>query len=102
MKSDFMVKTAKIIEEVLARTCIDIDAEVIKALLQDELRAYYAALNEHYDDGYADGYDDGRAEAESDNEEAVESAYEKGYSLGYSDGHAEGHSEVRALISRSI
>ena len=38
MKSDFMVKTAKIIAEVRNRTCIDEDAEVLKEILQEELK----------------------------------------------------------------
>ena len=40
MKSDFMVKTAKIIAEIRNRTCIDDDTEVIKEmrLCIEELR----------------------------------------------------------------
>ena len=57
MKSDFMVKTAKIIAEIRTRTCIDDDVEVIKEILQDELKEYYDALHECYDDGYDDGLD---------------------------------------------
>ena len=57
MKSDFMVETAKIIAEIRARTCIDDDVEVIKEILQDELKEYYDALHECYDDGYDDGLD---------------------------------------------
>ena len=51
MKSDFMVKTAKIIAEVRNRTCIDEDVEVIKEILQEELKKYYDALHECYDKG---------------------------------------------------
>ena len=55
-----MVKTAKIIEEVRARTCIDkIDTEVLKEILQDELSEYYDALHECYDAGCDAGYDAG-------------------------------------------
>ena len=50
MKSDFMVKTAKIIAELRNRTCIDEDAEVLKEILQEELKEYYDALHECYDD----------------------------------------------------
>ena len=62
MKSDFMVKTAKIIAEVRNRTCIDEDAEVLKEILQEELKEYYDALHECYDDGYEDGYTAGHSE----------------------------------------
>ena len=56
MKSDFMVKTAKIIAEIRTRTYIDkIDEEFIKEILQD-------ALNEYYDEGYDDGYSEGYCE----------------------------------------
>ncbi len=74
MKSDFMVKTAKIIAEVRNRTCIDEDAEVLKEILQEELKEYYDALHECYDEGYA---------------------------LGYSEGYSEGHSEVKTLLRMS-
>ena len=57
MKSDFMERTAQIIAEIRARTCIDDDVEVIKEILQDELKEYYDALHECYDDGYDDGLD---------------------------------------------
>lgn len=59
MKSDFMVKTAKIIAELRNRTCIDDDAEVIKEILQEELKEYYDALHECYDDGYSLGHSEG-------------------------------------------
>ena len=89
----FMRKTAKIIAEIRAITCIDdVDAEVLEELLQDELIKYH---NEVFTYGHSIGYDDGYSDGLN---EAVESAYDKGYALGY----YEGHSEVRALISRSI
>ena len=81
MKSNFyfMVKTAKIIEEVLVRTCIDkADTEVLADILKDE-------LNECYDDGYA--------ACKSSLEEDVDSAYDEGYSLGHDEGYENGHSE---------
>jgi flagellar biosynthesis/type III secretory pathway protein FliH len=66
MKSDFMVKTAKIIEEVRARTCIDkIDTEVLEEILQD-------ALNEYYDDGYYEGYYEGYDEGYDEGRSGVE------------------------------
>ena len=68
-----MDKTAKIIEEVMVRTCIDkIDRSIIKEIVQDELIKYH---NEVFTYGHSIGYDDG-------------------YALGYS----EGHSEVITLI----
>ena len=122
MKSDFMVKTAKIIAEIRARTCIDDDVEVIKEILQDEFHECYAlgrseeaAERAYYEEAaYCSGFEDGLAEAESDNEsdneaytkEAVESAYNEGYALGYyegrsdgySEGYSDGNSEVKTLI----
>ena len=97
MKSDFMERTAKIIAEIRARTCIDeINIEVLEKILQDELYGYYDELDECYDDGYEDGYTAGHSAAESDNEaytqEAIVRAYEEGYSLGYSDCRSEGNS----------
>ena len=81
MKSDFMVKTAKIIAEVRTRTCIDkIDEEVIDEILQAELKECYDELNDCYDEGYDDGYSDGHPDGHSD---------------GYAEGYAEGHSEVK-------
>ncbi len=72
MKTNFMDKTANIMEEVLARTCIgNVDAEIIEELLQkalDELAGYYeeecyvaiaSARSRAYDDGHSDGYSDG-------------------------------------------
>ena len=90
--TDFMDRTAKILEEVLARTCMDdIDAEVIKERLQDELTEYcrmltgyyaeeyflalYIARTKAYDDGHSDGYDDG-------------------YESGYADCNAKNHYAV--------
>ena len=48
MKSDFMERTAKIIAEIRARTCIDDDVEVIKEILQDELKDYYEECHDEY------------------------------------------------------
>ena len=85
MKSDFMVKTAKIIAEIRNRTCIDDDVEVIKEILQDELKEYYDALHECYDDGYDDGYAAGKSSLE-----------EATYYRGFKDGRAEAESENEA------
>ena len=56
MKPDFMGRTARIIAELRNRTCIDDDVEVIKEILQDELKEYYdAGYSLGYDEGYAAG-----------------------------------------------
>ena len=63
MKPDFMDRTAKVIAEVRARTCIDkIDTEVLEEILKDELTEYHNEVFTYghtigYDDGYADGWD---------------------------------------------
>ena len=56
MPPNFMGGAAKIIAEIRNRTCIDDDVEVIKEILQEELKEYYDALHECYDDGYAAGH----------------------------------------------
>ena len=114
MNTNFMDKTAKIIAEIRSRTCIDDDVEVIKEILQDELKEYYDALHECY----ADGYDDGYAACKSILEGDVDNAYDEGYELGYyeglsdgrsegyqlghydghSEGYSEGHAEVKTLL----
>ena len=89
MKHDFMDRAAKIIEQVLLRTCIDkIDAEAIEEILQDALNEYHDELNEYYEEecyiaissarnkAYDDGHSDG---------------YADGYDVGYDDGYSESH-----------
>ena len=50
---NFMARTAKIMEEVRNRTCIDdVDAEVIQEILQDSLNEYLIMLNEYYAEEY--------------------------------------------------
>ena len=72
MKSDFMVKTAKIIAEVRTRTCIDkIDTEVMEAILEECYIAIDQIQHRAYDEGHSDGY-----------------------SLGYDDGYLDGQSAV--------
>ena len=52
MKSDFMVKTAKIVEEVSARACVDkIDTEVIETILQASLNEYCTMVDEQVRQG---------------------------------------------------
>ena len=93
MKSDFMVKTAKIIAEIRTRTFIDkIDAKFIEEILHDELIKYHNEVftcghNIGYDDGYTDGHKAGL-------DDAADNAYDEGYVLGYALGYDEGRSEV--------
>ena len=80
MKPDFIDSTAKIIEEVLARTCIDkIDTEVLEDILQDELKAYYAELEDYYIEEYHN---------------AISRARNIAYDAGYDDGYSDGKSAV--------
>ena len=59
MKSDFLVKTAKIIADVRARTCIeDVDIDVLEDILNDALHDCY---DDGYDDGRAYGYTEGNS-----------------------------------------
>ena len=81
---NFMVKTAKIIAEVRARTCIDdVDAEVIEEILQNELTEYYRMLAGYYEEEYYNAIASART-----------SAYDNGYADGYDIGYDEGHSAV--------
>ena len=76
MKSDFMVKTAKIIAEIRTRTCIDgIDAEALFEILQDELIKY---RNEVFTYGHSIGYDNGYIAGN-------EAGYAAGYKRGVND-----------------
>ena len=79
MKPNFKSRTAKIIVEVRNRTCIDEDAEILKEILQDELKAYYAELEEYYEEEYYI---------------AITSARSRAYDAGYDDGYAAGKSAV--------
>ena len=98
MQSEFMVKTAKVIEEICFRACIDnVDAEVLEDILRDELIEYHNEVFTYghgigYDDGYDDGYDAGYTDGKSILNGDVDNAYDEGYALGYSDGRSEGNS----------
>ena len=95
MKPDFMGRTARILAELRNRTCIDDDAEVLKEILQDELKEYYDELNGYYEEkccieisrarnsAYYDGHSDGYS-----------LGYDDGYEEGYEVGHSESHSAV--------
>ena len=81
MKPDYMDRTAKIIDEVLVRTCIDkIDTEVLEEILQDSLNEYCTMLNGYYEEEYYNAIDSARSSAYAD-------GHSKGYSLGYSEGY---------------
>ena len=80
MKPNFKSRTAKIIVQVRNRTCIDEDAEILKEILQDELKTYYAELEEYYEKEYCNVISSTRSRA-----------YEAGYNAGHSEGHAEGY-----------
>ena len=79
---NFMGKTAKIIAEVRARTCIDdVDVEVIKEILQDSLNEYYMMLNGYYEEEYYNALNSARSKAYDD-------GYDDGYDVGYDEGHS--------------
>ena len=89
MKPDFTAKTAKILAEISTRTCIDdVDAEVIKDILKDELNEYYSMLDGYYEEEYyiattrarLNAYDEGHSDG-----------YADGYDVGYDDGRSESH-----------
>ena len=84
MKSDSMVKTAKIIAEVRNRTGIDeVDAEALEKLLKDELHEYCRMLDEYYMEGYHN---------------AIYRARSIAYDSGYDDGHSAGHSKSHSAV----
>ena len=102
----FTKSIEKIITEISVITDIDeVHAEVIEKLLQDELRAYYAELEDYYvaissarneayyeghSDGYARGYDVGRDEGR---DEGLKEGYADCQYYGYSDGLKEGYTD---------
>ena len=78
MPPQFRDRAAKIMVDVRNRTCIDdVDAEVIRKILQDELEEecrmldcyyweeYYNELDSARNAGYDDGYDDGYTKSHS-------------------------------------
>lgn len=87
MKPNFKSRTAKIIVEVRNRTCIDEDAEILKEILQDELKTYYAELEEYYEKEYCNVISSTRSKA-----------YYEGYGDGYDDGYADGHFEKHSAV----
>ena len=92
MKSDFLVKTAKIIAEVHTRTFIDkIDAEAIEKILQDELIEECRMLDSYYWEEHYNNYCNEISSVRT-------SAYEAGYDEGYADGHSGGYSESHSAV----
>ena len=88
MKHDVMDRTAKIIEEVLNSTYMDkIDTEIIVDILQGELKAYYAELEEYFNEEYHN------AIARASNS-AYDSGFDDGYDVGYDNGQSDSHSAV--------
>ena len=84
-------KTAKIIAEIRARTCIDDDVEVIKEILQGTLHEYYAALEEYFVEEYYNAVSSARSKAYDDGHS---DGYDDGYESGYADCHAKNHYAV--------
>ena len=83
---NFMVKTAKIIAEMRARTCIDdVDAEVIEEILQNKLTEYYRMLEGYYEEEYYNAISSARSKAY---DEGHSDGYANGYDVGYDDGHS--------------
>ena len=86
MKPNFIVRTAKIIAEISLRTCID-NTEIIEEILKDELKAYYAELEEYYEKEYCDVVSSTRNRA-----------YDAGYGEGYDDGYKAGHFKKHSAV----
>ena len=93
---NFKGKIAKIIEVVSASICIDdIEAEILKEILQASLNECCTLLNEYYDEEYYItissarniAYDDGHSDGYAD-------GYDVGYDEGYADCYAKNHSVV--------
>ena len=92
MKPDCMSRITKIVEEVLARTCIDeIDTEVIEEILQDSLNEYFLMLGEYYEEEYYIAISSARNKAYDDGHS---DGYADGYDVGYDVGYSERNSAV--------
>ena len=86
MKTETII--AKIIEEVLARTCIDdVDAEAINEILQESLNEYLMMLDGYYEEEYYIAVS-----------RAKNSAYYDGHSDGYADGYDDGYDDGRSAV----
>ena len=78
---NFMGKTANIIAEIRTKTCIeDVDAEVIKDILQAALNEHYRMLDEYYAEEYYNALNTARNRAYDD---GFDDGYDVGYDVGY-------------------
>ena len=85
MKPDFINSTAKIIAEIRTRACIDdVDAEVIKEMLQDALDEECRVLDSYYWEEHYNNYCNEISSVRT-------GAYDAGYDEGYADCHAKNH-----------
>ena len=88
MALNFSSKNAKVIAEIQARTCIDqVEAEIIKELLQAALNEYCSMLDEYYEEDYYNALASARSKAYDD-------GFDDGYDVGYDNGYSESHSAV--------
>ena len=78
---DFTRRIAKIIEEISTIACIDVDAEAIKKILQDELTEECSMLDSYYWEEHYNSYCNEIASVRT-------GAYDAGYDEGYADGHS--------------
>ena len=84
--TDFMDRTAKIIEEMRNRSRINVvDTEVIEAMLKDAFNEYCDALNGYYEEEYYIAISSARSKAYDDGHS---DGYADGYDVGYADCHA--------------
>ena len=85
---NFSGKITKVIAEIQVQTCIDeVEAEIIKELLQDALNEHAAALNEYYDEEHYIAVS-----------RAQHRAYDEGHSDGYYDGYDDGYDDGRSAV----
>ena len=85
--TDFMDRTAKIIEEMRNRSRInDVDTEVIEAMLKDALNEYCDALNEYYEEEYHNALSSAR-------NSAYDAGFDDGYDVGFDNGYADCHAK---------
>ena len=88
MPPNFNGRVAKIVKEIQTKTCIDdVDVEVLKEILQAELREYHSMVDEYYEEEYYNAINSAR-------HRAYDEGHSDGYSLGYDDGYLDGHSAV--------
>ena len=92
VKPDFKAALAKILEEISAQTCVDeIEVEIIKEILQDELTEYHTVLDGYYEEEYYIAVSSARSKAYDDGHS---DGYEDGYDAGVADCHAKNNYAV--------